>query len=166
MFHFDLKLFRGSRANPRQPQEYWARFWSAFFRLGLSTRAMTFSTTHGGYPFFSKMLRISCSSSWSLSDEQINIGVVLLFSIEKFASHGNVFAILRQRYPVSVLKCFRKFLKCRFKRMPVRFEIQFLRQCLEESVAPRWVMTRLRKAKVKYSRKMEVAFLQDEINFK
>ena len=50
--------------------------------------------------------------------------------------------------------------------MSVKFEIQFLRQCLEESVAPRWVMTRLRKAKVKYSRKMEVAFLQDEINFK
>ena len=97
---------------------------------------------------------------------KLSVAMVLFLSIMKFSSQRNIFTLLRQGYPVSVLKCFRKLLKCRSKRVSVKLEIQFLRQCVEEGVAPRWLTTRVRKAKVKYSRKMEVAFLQDEINFK
>ena len=65
-----------------------------------------------------------------------------------------------------MISTFRKLLKCRGKRLSARLEIKFLKECLEEAVAPRWLRRRVIKSKVSYSHKMEKAFLADVINAK
>ena len=65
-----------------------------------------------------------------------------------------------------MISTFRKLLKCRGKRLSVRLEIKFLKECLEEAVAPRWLRRRVMKLKVSYWHKMEKAFLADVINAK
>ena len=90
---------------------------------------------------------------------------MLLVAVITFLSLGNVFARLRQRYSSDVLPSFRRLLKCRSKVVSTRLEIRFLRQCIDEGVAPRWLTGRVKRAKVKYSRKMETAFLKDELSY-
>ena len=95
----------------------------------------------------------------------MNFRVVFFNSVIKFLSPRDIFAYLHRRYPSTVISSFRKLLKCRGKRLSIRLEIHFLRKCLHEGVAPKSLSRRVSRARVKYSRKMEIAFIQDELNF-
>ena len=93
-------------------------------------------------------------------------GVVLFLSVIWFLSPKCIFTSLRRRHSDNIVNSLRKLLKCRSKCMSVNMEIKFLQRCLEEAVVPRWMARRIIKAKVKYSHKMEKAFLTDDINSK
>lgn len=84
----------------------------------------------------------------------------VLVGIICFVSHRHIFNYLKRRHSVVQLGVLNKILRSRGYLNSIVYNIRFLEMCLENSVAPKGLQRRVRKAKVYYSAVIERAFVR------
>ena len=87
----------------------------------------------------------------------------VLVGIICFVSHRHIFNYLKRRHSVVQLGVLNKILRSRGYLNSIVYNIRFLEMCLENSVAPKGLQRRVRKAKVYHSAVIERAFVRDEL---
>ena len=94
---------------------------------------------------------------------EMSVRLSLFLAIIFFLSPRRLFQYFKRRYYDVQVAALNNTLKVRRKLTNVVVNLQFLRQCMVNGVAPKRIQTRLRKAEVVHSLKIERIFLQDEI---
>ena len=90
------------------------------------------------------------------------MGVTLFRALLLFLSPRRLFHYLKRRYSDVQVAILNNTLKARGKLNSVSANLNFLRQCLVNGVAPKRIQARLRRAKVFHSLKIERIFIEDE----
>ena len=93
----------------------------------------------------------------------MSVPLSLFLAVVFFLSPRRLFKYFRRRYSDVQIVGLNNTLKARGKFNNVAVNLKFLRQCLVNSVAPKRIQARIRKAKVVHSLKIERVFLEDEV---
>ena len=84
-------------------------------------------------------------------------------AILKFCTANQLFKYLRQRYTEQQIAVLNDVVRTRGKIRNYRLSSTFLRKCIFERVAPKFITHRLEKSGVRHSPEMERASLSDEV---
>ena len=93
----------------------------------------------------------------------MSVPLSLFLAVVFFLPPRRLFKYFRRRYSDVQIVGLNNTLKARGKFNNVAVNLKFLRQCLVNSVAPKRIQARIRKAKVVHSLKIERVFLEDEV---
>ena len=93
-----------------------------------------------------------------------SLKLLLLQFVLCFLSPNHLFKYFKRRYSSDQIACLNQTLSLRGKLNSVSLNLCFLRKCSLFGVAPKRIQSRVRKAKVYHSLKIEKAFLKDEID--
>ena len=93
-----------------------------------------------------------------------SLKLLLLQCVLFFLSPNHLFKYFKRRYSSDQIACLNQTLSLRGKLNSVSLNLCFLRKCSLFGVAPKRIQSRVRKAKVYHSLKIEKAFLKDEID--
>ena len=80
-----------------------------------------------------------------------------------FLSHRRLFKYFKTRHSCVQLAVLNNAVRARGRLNSLLYNVDFLKKCLENSVAPRGIQRRVKKSKVYHSAVIERAFVRDEL---
>ena len=82
----------------------------------------------------------------------------------KFCTTSHLFKFFRQRYNKQQLIDLNNVVKIRGKIRTIKLSTAFLKACIAKKLAPKFITSRIKNAKIRHSPTIERVFLTDEIS--